>query len=268
MKLVRHVTAQGRIAYAALQPDGSARQVEGDPFAGCRVLPAPADVRKILAPVAPAMIWGIGLNYRRYAEESKAVVPEHPLVFAKGPNAVQHPGDPIVLPTTLRSEQVDYEGELAVVIGRTARNVPRARALDYVLGYTCANDVSSRDWQVRCAGQWCRSKTFDTFAPLGPCLVTADELPHPNRLRLRTELNGEVVQDANTDDMIVDVPALIAFLSASTTLLPGTVILTGTPSGTGLSRTPPRWLRPGDIVTVEIEGIGRLTNPVAVETQE
>ena len=265
MKLIRYLSPHGRLGQAALQPDGSAREIEGDIFSAYRVLPDVATIGKLLAPIVPTMIWGIGLNYRKFAELTKATVPENPLVFAKGPNALQHPDDPIRLPTTLPSEQVDYEGELAVVIGRPARNVSVARALDYVLGYTCANDVSARDWQARCAGQWCRSKTFDTFAPLGPCLVTADEISNPNQLELRTRLNGELVQDANTNDMIVNVPELISFLSASTTLLPGTVILTGTPAGAGMSRTPPRWLRAGDVVSVEIQGIGRLTNPVSLE---
>jgi 2-keto-4-pentenoate hydratase/2-oxohepta-3-ene-1,7-dioic acid hydratase in catechol pathway len=267
MKLVRYANTQVRIDYAALQADETLLALEGFPYEGCRLTDQPADVAKFLAPIVPAMIWGIGLNYRRFAEEGKVTPPEHPLVFAKGPNAVQHPGDPILLPTALPSEQVDYEGELAVVIGRAAKNVSRADALDYVLGYTCANDVSARDWQVnRCGGQSCRSKTFDTFAPLGPCLVTADEILEPNRLAIRTEINGVVMQDSNTDDMIVDVRGLISFLSSSTTLVPGTTILTGTPHGVGMTRTPPRWLRAGDVITVEIEKIGRLTNPVARET--
>ncbi len=139
-------------------------------------------------------------------------------------------------------------------------------ALDYVLGYTCANDVSARDWQIKRGGsQWCRGKTFDTFAPLGPVLVTPEDIPNPNALRITTRLNGEVVQDSNTSDMIFDVRELIAFLSGSTTLLPGTVILTGTPEGVGMARTPPRWLAPGDEVSVEIERIGTLTNPVVLE---
>ena len=144
----------------------------------------------------------------------------------------------------------------------------RAEALAYVLGYTCANDVSARDWQKRPelgGGQWCRGKSFDTFAPLGPCLTLAAAIPDPNALRLRGWHNERLVQDANTDDMIFDVPALIAFLSGSTTLLPGTVILTGTPSGVGMAADPPRWLQPGDRVAVEIEGIGRLCNPVITE---
>ena len=152
------------------------------------------------------------------------------------------------------------------MIGRTAKNVRREDALGHVLGYTCANDVSARDWQIKFGGsQWCRGKTFDTFAPLGPCLVTPDEIPNPNALAIRTILNGDTMQDSNTSDMVFDVPALIEFFSGSTTLLPGTVILTGTPSGVGMARNPPVWLKPGDIVTVEIEKIGSLTNPVALE---
>jgi 2-keto-4-pentenoate hydratase/2-oxohepta-3-ene-1,7-dioic acid hydratase in catechol pathway len=152
------------------------------------------------------------------------------------------------------------------VIGRRAKNVPREQALEHVLGYTCANDVSARDWQIKKGGsQWCRGKTFDTFAPLGPCLVTTDEIQDPNALAIRTIVNGERRQDWNTGDMIFDVPALIEFLSGSTTLVPGTVILTGTPHGVGMAAKPPRWLKPGDTVTVEIEKIGSLTNPVEDE---
>ena len=148
----------------------------------------------------------------------------------------------------------------------SAKTCLRERALDYVLGYTCANDVSARDWQFQRSGnQWCRGKTFDTFAPLGPCLVTADEIPNPNALAIKLDIGGEVLQDWNTDDMIFDVPRLIEFLSGSTTLLPGTVILTGTPQGVGFVRKPPRLLQPGDVVTVTIEKIGALTNPVAEE---
>ena len=161
---------------------------------------------------------------------------------------------------------MDYECEIAVVIGKRCKNVSRADALTYVLGYTCANDVSARDWQRNGGGgQWCRGKTFDTFAPLGPVLVTRDEIPNPNSLRIRTILNGDTLQDWNTDDMIFDVPAIIEFLSASTTLLPGTVILTGTPHGVGFARTPPVFLKAGDTVSIEIENIGTLTNPVINE---
>jgi 2-keto-4-pentenoate hydratase/2-oxohepta-3-ene-1,7-dioic acid hydratase in catechol pathway len=209
----------------------------------------------------------IGLNYKHHAAESKAPVPEFPVLFMKNPGALQHPGEPIAIPRHLRSDEVDYECELAVVIGRACKNASRANALDYVLGYTCANDVSARDWQkIRSGGQWCRGKSFDTFGPLGPCLVTRDEIPNPNALKIRTIINGETLQDWNTSDMIFDVPTLIEFLSGSTTLLPGTVILTGTPHGVGMARNPARWLKPGDSVTIDIEKIGSLTNPVIVES--
>jgi 2-keto-4-pentenoate hydratase/2-oxohepta-3-ene-1,7-dioic acid hydratase in catechol pathway len=266
MKIIRYQNPSGAIQHGALQPDGTALRIEGN-FDEVIVTDERAEVAKLLAPVAPTGFLCIGLNYRQHAIETNKPIPEFPVLFMKGVNAAQHPGDPILLPRALRSDEVDYEAELAVVIGRTCKNVPRERALEYVLGYTCANDVSARDWQNRGGGgQWCRGKTFDTFAPLGPCLVTTDEIPDPNVLRLRCTINGEVLQDSNTTDMIFDVPRLIEFLSGSTTLYPGTVILTGTPSGVGMARTPPRWLRPGDTVTIEIEGIGALTNPVAEET--
>ncbi|HUK64114.1 MAG TPA: fumarylacetoacetate hydrolase family protein, partial [Dongiaceae bacterium] len=225
-----------------------------------------AEVARLLAPVEVKQVLCIGLNYRHHAAETNAKIPEYPILFMKSLGAVQDPGAPIVVPRHLASEEVDYECELGVVIGRGCKNVPRARALDYVLGYTCANDVSARDWQIkRGSGQWCRGKTFDTFAPLGPALVTRDEIPDPNALRISTTINGERLQDSSTADMIFDVPRLIEFLSGSTTLHPGTVILTGTPPGVGMARTPPRWLKPGDVVTVEIEKIGKLTNPVVLE---
>ncbi len=266
MRIIRYQDAAGQVKFAAQQPDGTAREITGDLFGRYEVTSRPADVRKLLAPIDPKGILCIGLNYRRHAAEGNAAIPKWPVLFMKTVSAVQNPGDPILLPRHLRSEQVDYECELAVVIGRRAKNVPRASALEYVLGYTCGNDVSARDWQKEMGGgQWCRGKTFDTFCPLGPALVTADEIPNPNALSIRTVLNGEVMQDWNTEDMIFDVPALIEFLSGSTTLLPGMVILTGTPHGVGMARKPPVWLKAGDELTVEIEKIGALTNPVQDE---
>ena len=266
MRIIRYVDRAGHTRTASESPDGTARVIAGDVFGEHSVTSEVADVARLLTPVAVTSILGIGLNYRRHAEETNAKIPEYPILFMKTPGAAQAPGAPIVIPRHLASEEVDYEAELGVVIGRVCKNVPRERALDYVLGYTCANDVSARDWQIkRGSGQWCRGKTFDTFAPLGPCLVTADEIPNPNALNIRTVLNGAVMQETNTNDMIFDVPRLIEFLSGSTTLLPGTVILTGTPGGVGMARTPPVWLKPGDTVTVEIDGIGQLTNPVAEE---
>ena len=266
MKIIRYQDKQGNIGYASQQADGSTLKLVGELYAGLQLTGETADVAKLLAPIEPTAILCIGLNYRKHAEETGAKFPEYPVLFFKGINTRQHPGEPILLPTHLRSDEVDYECELAVVIGKPCKNVSRTHALDYVLGYTCCNDVSARDWQLkRGGGQWSRGKTFDTFSPLGPCLVTRDEIPNPNALRLRTLLNGQVAQDSNTADMIFDVPTLIEFLSGSTTLLPGTVILTGTPQGVGMAQKPPRWLRAGDNVSIEIEKIGTLTNPIANE---
>ena len=265
MRIIRHLTPAGP-AYAALQPNGSAREIAGDIYGDFRVTDRVVTPGKLLAPVVPVFLPCIGLNYKRHAAESNSPTPPHPVLFIKNPAAAQNPGDPIELPVKLPSTSVDYECELAVVIGKRCKNATRANALDFVLGYTCANDVSARDWQRNGGGgQWCRGKTFDTFAPLGPVLVTTDEIPNPNSLRIRTILNGETLQDWNTDDMIFDVPAIIEFLSASTTLLPGTVILTGTPHGVGFARNPPVWLKAGDTVSIEIENIGTLTNPVINE---
>jgi 2-keto-4-pentenoate hydratase/2-oxohepta-3-ene-1,7-dioic acid hydratase in catechol pathway len=267
MKIIRYRDHTGIIHYGAVKSDGSALRIEGDIFGQYRQTNDRADVAKLLAPIAPVQILGVGLNYRRHAQESGMKCPELPVLFVKGINTLQNPGESILIPTHLASREVDYECELAVVIGRDCKNISRARALDYVLGYTCANDVSARDWQIKHGGgQWCRGKFFDTFCPLGPSLVTPDEIPGPNRLKIATHLNGKTVQEWTTADMIFDVPTLIEFLSGSTTLVAGTVILTGTPHGVGMGAKPlPRWLQPGDEVTIEIEGIGCLTNPVALE---
>jgi 2-keto-4-pentenoate hydratase/2-oxohepta-3-ene-1,7-dioic acid hydratase in catechol pathway len=266
MKIIRYADSQGRVRYASRNDDGSAFETDGDIFGTCVRTDRRADVRKLLAPVAPTVFLCIGLNYRRHAEEGGAAIPKWPVLFMKSPSAVQNPDDPIELPSQLKSHEVDYECELAVVIGKPCKNVAREDALNYVLGYSCANDVSARDWQRDFGGsQWCRGKTFDTFAPLGPCLVTRDEIPNPNSLGIKTILNNQVMQDWNTNDMIFDVPTLIEFLSGSTTLLPGTVILTGTPHGVGFARKPPVFLKPGDTIAIDIEGIGTLSNPVIDE---
>jgi len=265
MKIVRFESA-GATRLGSLHADGRTTILEGDLFGTLRDTGAVAKVDKLLAPLEPRDILCIGLNYKQHAAESGAQPPAHPVLFMKNSGALQHPGDPIVLPRKLRSDEVDYECELAIVIGKTCHNVGRADALEHVLGYTCANDVSARDWQRNGGGgQWCRGKSFATFCPLGPCIVTTDEIPDPNTLTIRTVLNGQVMQDWNTDDMIFDVPAIIEFMSASMLLRPGTVILTGTPHGVGFARKPPVFLRPGDAVTVEIEKIGSLTNPVVEE---
>jgi 2-keto-4-pentenoate hydratase/2-oxohepta-3-ene-1,7-dioic acid hydratase in catechol pathway len=266
MKIIRYLNQKGESGYAAQQADGTAMKLTGDIFFSPRLTNEKADVVKLLAPIQPTSIICIGLNYRRHAQETAASIPEYPVVFFKGINTLLNPGEPILLPMRLKSDEVDYECELAVVIGRSGKNISRWNALDHVLGYTCCNDVSARDWQIkRGGGQWSRGKSFDTFSPLGPTLVTRDEITNPNNLKIRTILNGETMQDWNTNDMIFDIPRLIEFLSGSTTLLPGTVILTGTPHGVGMAQKPPRWLKPGDSVTIEIEKIGALQNPVGSE---
>jgi 2,4-diketo-3-deoxy-L-fuconate hydrolase len=207
----------------------------------------------------PQKIICVGLNYVDHAAEGSQKVPERPLLFAKWPNTLIGPREPIVLPSI--TTKVDYEGELGVVVGRQARGLGADDALDVVAGYLCANDVSARDLQFG-DRQWVRGKSLDTFCPIGPSLVPASDVPDPQALRLKTILNGEVVQEAPTADMIFSVAQIVAFVSEAITLEPGDLILTGTPAGVGIFRKPELLLKPGDEVTVEIEGIGTLTNPV------
>ena len=265
MRIVRFIS--GGKVYQGQDVDGrSARVIQGDLFGDHRVTDRVLPVEKLLAPLVPTDILCIGLNYREHAAESGSAVPQNPVLFIKASNTLNNPGDAIPIPK--RSDKIDYEGELAVVIGRAAKRVSRERALDYVFGYTIGNDVSARDWQRDKAlggGQFARGKSFDGFCPLGPWIVTRDEIPNPNALRLKTTLNGQVMQDHTTADMIFDVPTLIESLSSTMTLRPGAVLLTGTPQGVGMARTPPVWMKAGDRVTVEIEKIGRLENPVGSE---
>jgi 2-keto-4-pentenoate hydratase/2-oxohepta-3-ene-1,7-dioic acid hydratase in catechol pathway len=266
MRIIRYADGAGRIQFAAEDSDKAYYRADGDVLGGLQATREKADVQRLLAPIVPTMIWCVGQNYRQHSAEVGMKLPEFPVIFAKGPNAVQDPDQPILLPRFGRSDEVDYEGELVVIIGKSCKNVSKEQALSYVAGYSCGNDVSARDWQLNMGGtQWSRGKTFDTFAPLGPCLVTPESLPNPTGLRIQTILNGSVVQDARTSDMIFDVPTLIEFLSKSTTLLPGTAILTGTPAGVGMARKPPVWLKEGDEISVVIEKIGTLRNPVRAE---
>ncbi len=213
---------------------------------------------RILPPLLPGKILAIGRNYAEHARELGNEAPTEPLVFAVMPSAVIGDGDVIEWETDLTT-QVDWEGELAVIIGKTARKVSQDEALDYVFGYTIANDVSARDLQTR-DKQWTRAKGLDTFCPLGPFVVTADEMPDPQRLGIVTKVDGVEKQNGSTAEMIFDVPFLIAHLSRAFTLSPGDIILTGTPSGVGKAQKPPQFLGDGSVVSVEIEGIGKLTN--------
>ena len=266
VNIIRFLDTEGIEHHGLWTGPGRARPLRGNVLLTQELMDDEILVSRVLAPLVPPAVLCVGLNYCKHAEETGAKIPSHPVLFMKSPSTVQHPGAPIELPRHLRSDQVDYEGELAVIIGKPCKNVTRAQAMDYVLGFTCANDVSARDWQKNRGGsQWCRGKSFDTFCPLGPWITLKEAVPNPQNLTLRTRVNGEILQESSTADMIFDIPALIEFLSGSTTLLPGTVILTGTPSGVGMARNPQRWLQPGDTVAVEISGIGTLENPVVEE---
>lgn len=234
----------------------------GDPFAGLKpeVRPIPAEGLKLLCPIEPPNIVCIGLNYQRHAEESGVPFPKAPQFFLKPTTAVCGPDDPIVLPLQ-DLHSVDYEVELAIVIGKKARHVPEQEVPEVVLGYTVGNDVSARGAQFDDI-QWTRGKSFDSFCPLGPCIQTEIDA---DRLDLMCRVNGRTVQRSNTSDMIFSTRQLVSFISDCMTLLPGTVILTGTPEGVGFARTPPRYLRHGDVVECEIKGIGILRNPVILE---
>ncbi|KAF9124747.1 hypothetical protein BGW39_007929 [Mortierella sp. 14UC] len=250
----------------------SAKLITGDIYSpsSTSVTDTIIPVAKLLSPLAYVPSFRcIGLNYAKHAEETKMPIPKNPILFMKPATALQDPFGPVVIPRIAENNQADYECELAVVIGKKCKDVKEEQALDYVLGYTIGNDISTRKWQGNNlgSGQWCFSKSFDTFAPLGPCLVSKDLIKDPNQLRIRTRLNGKVMQDSSTADMIFNVPRLIAFLSQSTTLMPGDVVLTGTPEGVGFKRDPPIYLQHGDHVVCEIETIGELHNTVAYESK-
>jgi 2-keto-4-pentenoate hydratase/2-oxohepta-3-ene-1,7-dioic acid hydratase in catechol pathway len=207
----------------------------------------------------PSKIVAVGLNYRDHGEEQGATLPERPLLFAIWPNALIGPGEPIVIPPI--TNEVDYEAELGVVMGSRVKGVSAESALEAVAGYTCLNDVSARELQ-KGDRQFTRGKSLDTFCPVGPVLVPASELPDPQALAIRALLNGEVMQDSTTGNMVFTVAELIEFISQAITLQPGDLIATGTPAGVGAFRDPPVFLQPGDEITIEVEGIGALTNPV------
>ncbi len=266
MRIIRFMDEYGHTHRGRDLGDGSGEILTG-PLDALTSTGDTARVKRLLAPVQPPNIFCIGLNYRAHAAESNSPIPETPVLFMKPTTALANPGDAIRIPLcTQRGPEVDYEVELAVVIAKEVRNAPVEEALDCVLGYTVANDVSARRWQRHNGGQWIRGKGFDTFCPLGPVIVTAglgeDEIRDPQNLRLKTTVNDQVLQDSSTSDMIFSVAQIISFLSMDTTLLPGTVILTGTPPGVGFARKPPVWLSQGDTVSVEVERIGSLCNPV------
>ena len=261
MKIVR-LQHQGAIRYG-LWEDENITLATGDPFSGLKPTSDKVALKgaALLAPIEPPNIYCIGLNYMKHAKEGGAAVPEKPLMFLKTTTTLTHPGSQIVLPLA-DPETVDYEAELVIVIGKKVKNVSEDKALDYVLGYTCGNDVSCRGAQFS-DKQWCRGKSFDTFCPLGPAINT--DIADPNNLKIQLRLNGRTMQDSNTSDMIFSCRKIVSYLSYVGTLLPGTVIMTGTPEGVGFARKPPVYLKEGDKVEVEIEGIGVLSNSVVAE---
>ncbi|KAI5456874.1 hypothetical protein BGZ63DRAFT_417266 [Mariannaea sp. PMI_226] len=265
-RLVRF--AQGEASYFGelLEADGSAYTVKkflGDPFVKLETTEEVVKIEKLLCPLASTpIIICIGLNYKSHAEEAKLAVPKYPAVFVKPADALTGPTDEIPVHSDARP-MLDFEGELGVVIGKDAKNVTEAEALDYVLGYTASNDVSARNFQLPEAsgGQFCYAKSFDKFAPIGHAIVHPGQLPDPIASRITTKVNGEIKQDSNTDDMIFGVRQIISHLSRGTTLRKGTVIMTGTPSGVGYFRK--EFLQGGDVVEVEIEGVGKVRNVIS-----
>jgi 2-keto-4-pentenoate hydratase/2-oxohepta-3-ene-1,7-dioic acid hydratase in catechol pathway len=267
MRTIRFIDERNQMCFGSGYDGQSAELLSASPLEGGEPTGERATVQQMLCPIQPPVIMCIGLNYRRHAEETGATLPDRPVLFMKNPAAAQHPGKPIVLPEGVTDRpETDYECELAAVIGKPTKNVSEDDALDYVFGYTVANDVSARRWQKDAGGgQWIRGKSFDTFCPFGPEIVTPDELDSyggVQNLEMSTTLNGEIMQQSNTSDMIFTVARIISYISKDTTLLPGTLVLTGTPEGVGFARDPRVFLVPGDTVTCSIQGLGDLTNPV------
>lgn len=261
MKIIRFSDQAGAVHWGVPSDEGHAVVLAGSLFDARPSSAKPMAIANILAPLDPPNVIAIGRNYREHATEMKAEPQDaEPLIFLKATSAVTGPNDDIILPQFAPSE-VDYEAELAVIIARRCKNVPEREAMSVVLGFTCANDVSARDCQKRRDKQWARGKSFDTFCPLGPVILTPDEFP-ASGVAVRSFLNGQRMQDGHTSDMIFSVAQLVSYVSHQFTLLPGTVILTGTPAGVGAARTPPVFLRDGDEMVVEVEGIGRLCNHV------
>ena len=261
MKIIRY-KKDNEVKHGILKGD-DIFSIRGDIFGDFEIGEKTAQLNEVelKAPVKPPNIIAIGLNYRKHAEESGLRIPDEPIIFLKATNSLTGPDSEIILPK-LAPAEVDYEAELAVIISKEAKNIEAVSSQDYVLGYSCANDVSARDCQIRKDKQWARAKSFDTFCPLGPVIET--ELEAEN-CKISSILNGEVMQQSNTSDMIFSIDWLVSFLSHNMTLKPGTVILTGTPEGVGFAREEPIFLKEGDEIEIRIEGIGSLRNKVIKE---
>lgn len=252
-------------AIAFLTLGDEAWKLARDVLAAGKAKAVPESDATLLAPIPrPGKVFCIGLNYLDHAIETGAQPPKEPVVFNKFPTSVIGPDEAIVLPKV--SDGVDYEAELVVVVGKGGKHIPESKAMEHVAGYCCGHDVSARDWQKsRSGGQWLLGKSFDTFGPLGPWLVSKDEIADPGKLRIQFRLSGETLQDSSTAQLIFPVPRLVAHLSQVVTLQPGDVIYTGTPPGVGMARKPPRFMKDGEVAEVEIEGLGVLRNPVVAE---
>lgn len=267
MKIIRFVSGKQKVLYGVYDPKhpDSAKIIEGDILGDYKIISKEAEVKKLLPPIIPVNILALGINYKKHGDETAMSYPDQPILFLKATTSIVGHEGPIVLPAA-GPDSVDYEAELAVVMGKKAKNIMPDKAMDYIMGYTCANDVSARDWQFdKQKGQWARGKSFDTFCPLGPWIVTKEEIDDPNNIGIRCIINDQTVQESKTSEMIFNVQNIVSNLSRSMTLLPGTVILTGTPDGVGFTRQPPLFLKVGDLVSVEIEKIGTLTNEVIRE---
>jgi 2-keto-4-pentenoate hydratase/2-oxohepta-3-ene-1,7-dioic acid hydratase in catechol pathway len=267
MQIVKFESDDNKV-YTGCGFDGeNASVIKGDIYTDFSISEKRKTVKKILMPISPKVIYCIGLNYRLHAEETGLDLPKYPVVFMKNLGAAAGHLDDIIIPRSCKKKpEVDYEAELAVVIKKQGKNILPENALDYVLGYTCANDISARRWQMHAgANQWIKGKSFDTFCPFGPWIVTQDEIENPDSLDIECILNGKSMQKSNTNDMIFSVAQIISYLSQSSTLVPGTIILTGTPSGVGFTRKPPVYLQPGDVLETKIEKIGVLKNRVIDE---
>ena len=267
MQILRFKSDDNKIYMGCDFDNEKASVIEGDIYTDFSNTGKRKPVKKILTPVSPRAIFCIGLNYRLHAKEAGMKLPKYPVVFMKNLSAATGHLNDIRIPVSCaKVPEVDYEVELAVVIKKNARNVSVETAFEYVLGYTCANDISARRWQMNAGGgQWIKGKSFDTFCPFGPWIVTPDELEDPDNLEIECILNGDTMQKSSTSDMIFSVAQIISYLSESTTLVPGTIVLTGTPSGVGFTRKPPVYLAPGDVLETKVEKIGVLKNHVTLE---
>ena len=264
MRIIRFIDQNNQIHHGHDLGDGTAQLLKQHPLISLELDKQVLEIKELMAPIDPPNIFCIGKNYAEHAREFGSDIPTQPIIFIKPTTTLNHPNSPVKIPKCLaHGPETDYEAELAIIIGKQGTNISEENAYDHILGYTCANDVTARRMQKHAGGdQWARGKGFNGFLPLGPAIITPDEIKDVHNLKISLTLNGKTMQDGNTSDMMFQIPKLISYLSQDTTLLPGTVIITGTPSGVGFARKPQVWLTHGDTMTVEIQGLGKLTNSI------